>query len=358
MLFTYIIYNVILLFVLIFGYYVKVSSTKLSEYICRTIVFLSIVIPASIRKGIGTDYWSYVGLYQWYSTNSDEHEIGFQLLGKLMNFFGFSYQSFIASLAILAFAPVCYYVPKRNFYPFIVIYFFLLFLSCISTTRQAISIALVTCGIFALYKEKGTMKYLFCVVLAFFFHYSSILYFPILLFKNIKFSNTNIYICLGIILMIMSRADFIDNLFASSIFQDSPYGVYATIGQYNREAEVGTGLGIILNLMLPCLFLMLNRKISKYYDHVGFFVFLTMLFVTSYFLASKVHILGRLMGCFIFLPAFLIHPVCKTLSLKYNNFLIFLFFIIYLILYEKMIAVSQSSLGNGLGISPYTTIFD
>ena len=174
MLFTYIIYNVILLFVLIFGYYVKVSSTKLSEYICRTIVFLSIVIPASIRKGIGTDYWSYVGLYQWYSTNSDEHEIGFQLLGKLMNFFGFSYQSFIASLAILAFAPVCYYVPKRNFYPFIVIYFFLLFLSCISTTRQAISIALVTCGIFALYKEKGTMKYLFCVVLAFFFHYSSI----------------------------------------------------------------------------------------------------------------------------------------------------------------------------------------
>lgn len=88
MLFTYIIYNVILLFVLIFGYYVKVSSTKLSEYICRTIVFLSIVIPASIRKGIGTDYWSYVGLYQWYSTNSDEHEIGFQLLGKLMNFSG------------------------------------------------------------------------------------------------------------------------------------------------------------------------------------------------------------------------------------------------------------------------------
>lgn len=73
--------------------------------------------------------------------------------------------------------------------------------------------------------------------------------------------------------MIMSRADFIDNLFASSIFQDSPYGVYATIGQYNREAEVGTGLGIILNLMLPCLFLMLNRKISKYYDHVGFLCF-------------------------------------------------------------------------------------
>lgn len=358
MLFTYIIYNVILLFVLIFGYLVKMSSTKISEYICRTIVFLSIVIPASIRKGIGTDYWSYVGLYQWYSRSSDEHEIGFQLLGKLMNFFGFSYQSFIASLAILAFAPVCYYVPKRNFYPFIVIYFFLLFLSCMSTTRQAISIALVTCGIFALYKEKGKFKYLLCVLLAFLFHYSSILYFPLLLFKNIKFSNTNIYVCLGILLMIMSGADFIDSLFALSIFQDSPYGVYATIGQYNREAEVGTGLGIILNLMLPFLFFILNRKISKYYDHVGFFVLLTMLFVASYFLASKIHIFGRLMGCFVFVPAFLIHPVCNIRTSKYGNLLIFLFFTIYLILYEKMIAISQSNLGNGLGISPYTTIFD
>lgn len=358
MLFTYIIYNVILLFVLIFGYLVKVSSTKISEYICRTVVFLSIVIPASIRKGIGTDYWSYVELYKWYSTNSGEHEIGFQLLVKFMNFLGFSYQSFIASLAILAFAPVCYYVPKRNFYPFIVFYFFLLFLSCMSTTRQAISIALVTCGIFALYKEKGTLKYLLCVVFAFFFHYSSVLYIPLLLFKNIKFSNTILYLCLGMILLIMSRADFIDSLFALSIIQDSPYGVYATIGQYNREAEVGTGLGIILNLLLPYLFLVLNRKISKNYDHVGFFVLLTMVFVASYFLASKVHIFGRLMGCFIFVPAFLIHSVCKAISLKYNKLLLFLFFAIYLIIYEKMIAVSQYSLGNGLGISPYTTIFD
>lgn len=89
MLFTYIIYNAILLFVLWFGYLVKISSTRHTEYFYRTIVFLSIVIPASIRKGIGTDYWAYVGLYDWYRTNSEEHEIGFQLLGKLRNRFGF-----------------------------------------------------------------------------------------------------------------------------------------------------------------------------------------------------------------------------------------------------------------------------
>lgn len=194
MLFTYIVYNTILLFVLWFGYLVKISSTRHAEYFYRTIVFLSIVIPASIRKGIGTDYWAYVGLYDWYRTNSDEHEIGFQLLGKLMNTFGLSHQMFIAILAILAFAPICYYVPKRKFYPFIVFYFFLLFPSCMSTSRQAIAVSLITCGLFALYKERGRLKYTLCAILAFLIHFSSVVYFPLLFMKNIRLSATKTYL--------------------------------------------------------------------------------------------------------------------------------------------------------------------
>ena len=311
----------------------KISSTRHAEYFYRTIVFLSIVIPASIRKGIGTDYWAYVGLYDWYRTNSDEHEIVFQLLGKFMSTFGLSHQMFIAVLAILAFAPICYYVPKRKFYPFIVFYFFLLFPSCMSTSRQAIAVSLITCGLFALYKERGRLKYMLCAILAFLIHFSSVLYFPLLLSKNIRLSATKTYLFLGVMLLAVSGTGLIDRLFSHPIFLDSTYGVYAENG-YNREANVGTGLGILANLIIPFLFLLLNRKISARYNHVALFSILDMLYIGSYLLAAKIHIFGRLLGCFAFVPAFLVDPVCKTLAPKYQKLILLLFFLIYLILYE------------------------
>lgn len=357
MLFTYIVYNTILFIVLLFGYFVKISSTRYIEYSCRTIVFLSIVIPASIRKGIGTDYWSYVELYNWYNTNSDDHEIGFQMLGKLMNAFGFNYEFFIAILAIIAFAPICYYIPKKKFYPFIVFYFFLLFPICMSTSRQSIAVSLITCGVFALYKKMGSLKYIICAIFAFSFHYSSVLYFPLIFLKNIKLSAAKTYILFFVLLLIVSGTELIDRLFSHPIFLNSTYGVYAE-NSYNRESNVGSGLGIIANLIIPFLFILLNRKISTVYNNKSFYSILDMIYIGSYLLAAKIHIFGRLIGCFAFVPAFLVDPVCKTLAPKYHKLALFLFFLVYLILYEKSIMDNQIYLGSGLGISPYTTIFD
>lgn len=357
MLFTYIVYNTILFFVIIFGYLVKNSANKCSEYISRTIVFLSIVIPASIRKGIGTDYWAYVDLYNLYRTDSDGHEIGFQFLGKWMNLLDLDFHYFIALLAILAFFPICYFVPKRKFFPFIVIYFLLLFLNCMSTSRQVIAIGFMVCGIFYLYERRGNLKYLFCVVLAILIHYSSVLYLPFLFLKHFKLSRTSIWIFVGIFLVLSSGTYFIESLFSNELFLDSPYGVYAT-SSYNRETSLGSGIGIVLSLFMPVLFLVLNRKICRQYQHTDFLVILTLCYVFTYLLTLKIHIFGRLMQCFIFIPAFQFTPVCKTLSPKYSKLFSIAFFLIYLILFEKNIAANQLSLGSGLGVSPYITIFD
>lgn len=357
MLFTYVVYNTILLLVLLFGYLVKVSSTRYIESFCRTIVFLSIVIPASIRKGIGTDYWAYVELYNWYKTNSDDHEIGFQILGKMMNLFGLDHQIFIAVLAIMTFAPVCYFVPKKKFYPFIVFYFFLLFPSCMSTSRQAIAVSFITCGLFALYEYRGRLKYTIYAIFAFLIHFSSVLYFPILFIKNIRLSTIKTYVVFFIMLLIVSGTGLVDRLFSHSLFLNSIYGVYASNG-YNREANIGSGLGVVASLIIPFLFLLLNYKMSNRYYNKSFYSLLDILYIGSYLLAAKIHIFGRLIGCFAFVPAFLVDPVCKTLAPKYYKLFLFLFFLIYLILYEKSIMDNQIYLGSGLGISPYTTIFD
>lgn len=357
MFYTYLVYNTILIFTVVFSILVEKSRDKLSEYGFRCLLFITQALPASLRFGIGTDYWNYVELYKLYHRTSDSHEIGFQALANLLIFFEAHYHIFIVVLSILAIAPICFYVPKKHFHYFIIIYFFMSYLDIIGASRQDISVAFVTCGIFVLYSYRGTLKYLIASFLAFLMHYSSFLYFPLIIFKNIILSTKKVYVLLVLTFVLTAGAGLIEWLFNSALFQDSPYGVY--IGsKYVSEAKVGSGLGILANLLIALLFLLLYHKSSRYIEHSGFFSVLALLFVGSYLLASQIHILGRLVNIFLFVPAFLAYPTCKAISSKYPSLIFLGFFFIYLLIFENSIANNQIALGSGLGISPYISIFD
>lgn len=357
MFYTYFVYNSILFFVVVFAYLLQKSGDRISEYGFRTLLFLTMAIPACIRKNIGTDYWNYVDLYRQYATNTDSHEFGFVWIGQVMNYIGFHFQFFIILLAVLAIAPICYYIPKRNCASFIIMFFFLNYLDIMGTSRQQISITLITCAIIALYHNRGSIKYLFSSILAFLLHYSSVLYVPLLFFKNIKITPIKAYLSLACVVVATMGGGMIEWLFDSSLFLDSPYGVYVN-SSYNTEANVGSGLGVIANLLLPFLFIVFFKRIQRSVPHNGFLCILTLFFIGSYILASQIHIFGRLINVFCFVPAFIAYPTCKAISSKYRKLVFAGFFFIYLILYEKTIAISQISLGNGLGISPFSTIFD
>ena len=357
MLFTFIVYNSILIFTIIWSVLVQKSKDNISEYGFRTLLFITQALPACVRKGIGTDYWNYKLLYDIYKHSQDEHEIGFQMVGKLLNLFGAHSQFFISFLAIFSIAPICYYLPKRNFSYFIITYFFLVYLDIIGTSRQDISVAFIICGIIALFHRHGNIKYLVTAFSAILFHYSSFLYFPLIFFKRIRVSYRFIIITLVTIFVLFSGVGIIEMIFNSSLFIDSPYGVY--IGSdYIREANVGSGLGVIANILIPILFLIYFPRTSRYINHASFFAALAMMFIGSYLLASQIHIFGRLVNVFIFVPAFLSYSVSKGISTKYNQLIFLGFICMYLVLFEKSIIDNQISLGSGLGVSPFKTIWD
>lgn len=357
MFFTYLVYNLTLLFTVVFSLLVTRSKTGISEYGLRTLLFLSQAIPACIRKGIGTDYWNYIALYRLYLHSDDDHEIGFKLLAKILIIVDAHYQFFIVALTVLSIAPICYFIPKRHFSYFAIIYFFMSYLDIIGTSRQDIAVAIIVCGIISLYHKRGGFKYLIASSLSFLFHYSSIMYFPLVFLKNIRISSKVIHILLIIIVVVTAGAGVIEWIFNSSVFMDSPYGVYVASG-YNREANVGTGLGVLANMLVPLLFLIFYSRSSRYLSHAGFFGALALIFIGSYLLATQIHIFGRLVNIFLFVPAFLVYPTCKGISPRYSALVFCFFCLMYLILFEKSIMDSQISLGNGLGISPYSTIFD
>ncbi len=357
MLYTYIVYNSILFFTVFFSYCVEKSPNKVSERLSRLLLFISQALPACIREGIGTDYWNYVGLYKLYQVDNDDHEVGFQFLADVLIFFDAHYQWFIIALTVLALAPICFYVPKKHFSYFSITYFLLLYLDIIGSSRQDVSVGLIVCGICFLYQKKGSLKYLVCAALAFLMHYSSALYFSLVLLKKIKISAIPLYIILGVTLIVTSGASLFEMISQNEMFMDSPYGVYVG-SQYDREANVGSGLGIIANLLIAIIFIILYPRSSKHINNPGFFAILGILFIGSYILASQIHIFGRLLNIFIFVPAFLAYPTCKAIWSKFPRFIFCGFVFLYLVLFEKTIAISLSTLGNGLGITPYQTIFD
>lgn len=82
-----------------------------------------------------------------------------------------------------------------------------------------------------------------------------------------------------------------------------------------------------------------------------------MMYIISIFLSAKIHIFNRIPPIFSVIIPF---SVCYVYNIrtKYKQLIIFSFISIYLFLYEVDINISQSSLNSGLGISPYTTIFE
>lgn len=354
---TYLVYNSVLFFVVVFGFCVQRASDKKNELLARTCTFLVMLLPAAIRKGIGTDYEAYVELYRLYAGGTDDHEIGFQMLGQLMNAFHLHYQWFIIILAILCLLPVCYCIPRKYFGEFIVIYFFMTYPAMMSTSRQLVAVSLICCGTVALYHRKGTIRYVACVVCAFLFHYSALILLPFVLLRNIKWTWQRIYCLSGLMIFLFQTVDVINMIFTNELFLESEYGVYA-INSYNRDAEIGTGLGVFANVLGPLLFVLSSSKVLRNDRRNGFLLFLSVCFVGGYLLASQIHIFGRLVACFSFVPALLIPLLCRTLTPKYSKLVYMGFFLIYLVLFERTIQISQITLGSGLGISPYRTIFE
>lgn len=355
---TYIVYNLILLFTILFSICVAHAKTKGSEYLARTLLFLSVGIPAFIRQGIGTDYPYYAQLYRMYRHFEDDHELGFQLLAKLFWYFDASPHTFVVSLSIITLFLVVYFVPKKNYEFFIIIYFLTSYIKTISVGRQDVSIAIMICGIFALEKKYGTIKYIVASTLATLFHASSFLYYPVLLLRKVHIGPKTIIVMLICVCSLILSANIIDWLTSNPLFLSSKYSQYLDLEYYMKGGMIGTGLGVMANLILPICFLFFFKHTSKYVYDANFIGWLTLCFLASYLLSVQIYIFTRLVDVFRFVPPFIAYPTCKAISKKHPHLILFCFIILYTIIFEKTITEAQISLHRGLGVSPFITIFD
>lgn len=327
------------------------GCSKRKEYIYRFLLFFSLWLPAIFREGIGTDYVSYVSLFKY--ADIGDIEPGFYYICQAVKFMGLDYHWMFAIVALITYCPICFGVPRKGLSLTVMFFCFLFYLNTWSLIRQGAAVCLICWAVFQLLEGKR-LKFITIVLLASTMHYSALLLLPFYFLWNKPLNRlfAIVIIAIGIASILLFGA--IDYLFSSAIFVDSHYGRYVTSG-FNRETEIGTGLGVIIRLIIPIYAVYLLPKSKNYFHGYEFVIYLNIAYILSYCLALQIHIFNRIVDLFTFAPFMTMGIIVAYMHHKFKKIILFVIIALNLMLFYKSIIAGNSNNIGGLGIYPYQT---
>lgn len=355
LIFTYFTYNTIFVLSIIFSFLAEYSISKISRIVSRFILFFILFIPAAIRYDIGTDYSNYIDLYN--SLNNTPIEIGYYYINLFVHHFHLSVQWVFAISSLITYSIVCFGLRRRFFCIIIIFYVLLLYLWSYSIIRQAIAMSFIILAMNFLIYDKNK-QYFTCIILATLFHYSSVILLPLFFVSKFRFSKKTIIIFVSCCIICTFNSVLIDFLFNSSLITNSKYSVYLT-STYNRSTEIGSGIGVFISLLIPVISLFFYHRIIQYDSRFKSILNMNLLYILSYCMALNIYIFNRVSNLFSFAPIMIIAPLFYVINNKRKrNLVLASFILLHILMYERVIFLSSKVLGEGLGISPYTTIFN
>ena len=329
-------------------------------------LFLILTIPAAIRYGIGTDYTSYEVRYARLVANIDARtsfEFGYLFLNKLFITIGLPFQAIIivlATLITLFVIKTFLVLPKKVGVLYIFFYMLWAFLPSFSLIRQALAIVIMNYAIILGFNKKPGW-FVWYLLIALSFHTSAILIAMVFFLRHLKISNIVILPVLFFLFVIHKKLtlfSFIIGLYPewlpfSGYFYNTKKLAYLTGG------NVESGLGILVMLSFSVLIIMYQKKIIQRYQQGQLFIWIAAVWFVTKMLASEIRIFNRLDSTFIvsfvLVMAYFISAI-KTTILRQGVLASFLVFSLYT--YSKVASKTYRSLDRGLGVVPYTTIFN
>ena len=348
---TYCFYLLILTVSILIAFCIQKSENLSFEYFCRISLLLVLLIPAACRLNIGRDYNDYVKIFN----NPNKHSgieplflaiIRFCKLCRLGSFWMFGITSFFTYL------PLSFFIPKKKTFMTFTFYSLLFcYMASFNLVRQSCALSYLICGCLW-YFDKRKLKAFIFFLIACGFHYSSILIFPCLIIYRFPIKKNIIRICLLLIgTGILIKFNFISIVFKIVGLFSSKYAAYGTNAFLGAKPKLGSGLGVILNLLMPIYFLFMGEKLPKDYKGI---LNLNVIYMLSYVLALQVNIFSRLQTSLLYVPI-----ICSTSFLmvdsKYKKVTYYFFCLIYLIYFIKNMTVSRvGTISNA--IVPYINI--
>lgn len=344
----------ILLYLTIVDFHFGSKKTKLKVQILQ-LIGLFFILFAGLRWQTGTDWNNYI----YYFNIVDHLKIGrsgfeffFELLARVTKFIFRNYQFMLLITAgiIIGFS----YKAISKFSPYPIFSVFLLYAYSINSSgfgyRQDIAIAICLFSLFYIHERK-LKPYLLCVLAAFLFHQSALIFIPVYWIYNIKWNiklTVLISVLIVVLYIIFNKFETIIGLFFSeSLYKLELYGNEGNSGF--RETIVGIFNRAII-LVFPFLIILNNKNKDTILLRglLNIFIFGLIL----YFIISPLGPVYTRFTRFYDIFQILILPLSLLIANK-NEKIVYLYLIIifYIIKFVFVILTDQNI------FVPYTSIF-
>ncbi|WP_162271069.1 EpsG family protein [Morganella psychrotolerans] len=307
----------------LFSYLSDKANNKCSSSIFYFISFIFVISALIFRYNVGTDYNSYEYIYYNVKSTEEYLEPGFLFLLRICNYFSLSSSVFISLFSIISTSFIYLTARHYNKLLFITFYILVLYFQNMTAIRQITAVCIALYAVHFLINKK-IVYFIFWIYISSLFHSSTLLLLPFCIFNYIRCNRTlylPIFLILFIFISYIDIFQLIDNL---QILQNTKYQNYI-YSKFNTPTQLGSGLGVILKMILPIIFIIysINKK-----DHKANIIFiLSVSYLLSIILSAKIHIFNRLPPIFcIIIPFALFFYKNKKISYpKYGTYNVYTF---------------------------------
>lgn len=354
---TFVVYGLSFFTCVVFGYalqhlrnYLRVNNLCF-DVCAATVIALPIITIMSIRYGIGTDFFNYERIFNYYQHHAvSRMELGFSFLMDLVLCCSDEFQMFIFATSLLTvFLPVYVIFSKTKNY----LWLQLLLLLCLyfglwcNVIRQAVAIGFIAFAIHYLLKKRRKL-FVFFVVFASLFHISAFGVLPLMLYTvgQKKISNNHKWVIVLAVITSLIFGFFYLNYGATF---DILYSGY--ISSHREGGRLWIYFVLSFFLYFPEFFCL--KEICRI-EKMNVILYIMLVFEFLFFLLSiKVAHAYRMGFYFSLAHLYLIPLSLQVCSEKNTRFLLTLYYALFFIFYFYV----TTSLFGLNGISQYSAYF-
>lgn len=337
----------------LFSFLYTYSKDKYLSFVFKLFCFLILFIPSAIRYNIGTDYISYVNIFnEFQSTGYFDHEIGWGIINNFVSENNLDVQwifvisSFITYIFLLN-------VNKKNSLVVFFLYYSYLYLPSFNIIRQSISISLFLFSCICLQNNQKIRGFIF-VIISLLFHNSAFLYIPLYFFMCYIPISKKLTIFIAICIIMLCFSLNVINIFMRfSFLQKLGFEHYLMLERYNHNAKLNSGLGVLLNFIYTFIlyFCCDEKKCTKIEFRSTSWLFIAIILANSLYI--QISIFYR-----VYVMMFVSYIIMFKIAFKKTNngyIKVFrLFCLLYVIIFVFLIGLCN----NQNEVIPYNTCFN
>lgn len=329
------------------------------------VAFLIVFIPSAVRYDVGTDYLSYIAIYE-NEEGLNKYELtepAFYFLNRLLRALEVRPQWLIATCAFVYTAVVFFAYPRRGAWLLHFLFFSILWYFSFNGVRQAIALSFCFYGMLC-YLEKKYLKFFLLVIVGSLFHNSAAFYGLLGVAALIPLNpwvkgRLAPFVFVALILLTFVFPGIIMRCLEALL---SYLGFYSYAAYFNNDKhflirDFGSGVGVLLKITFSIFLILSTRKLVSRDSSLWILVLLAFLYSVSAILAKDVVIFGRMMDTFSLALVFGTYYLFYVSG--YNSFgrYVSILFLIFLFLSFIKDGLGEPNSYGDPRLNPYKSIF-